>query len=121
MRRPCSMAGATMALAAVIHAGAGAQQAPASGVTSLPIRGHLHMIQGAGANIVASVGRDGVLLADSGLPQHVDQVVAIIRQLQRELDLREQPLGFAAETRSSISSRHIEAPPKPIRYILNTH
>ena len=116
-----SIAIAAVALAVSIHPGAGAQQPGAATVSSLPIRGHLHMIQGAGGNIVASVGRDGVLLADSGLAQHADQVLAVIRQLQRDLDLRERPIGFAAETRSSVASRHIEAPPKPIRYILNTH
>ena len=87
----------------------------------LPVRGNVHVIQGAGANIVVSVGRDGVLMVDSGLAARAEQVIGTIRQLQRELDLREQPLGFAAETRSSLASRYIEAPPKPIRYILNTH
>jgi cyclase len=120
MRRASSIALA-VAAATAIHAGAGAQQSAEPPVTSLPIRGNVHMIRAPGGNIVASVGRDGVLLADSGLPQYADQVLAVLQQLQRELDLREQPLGFAAETRSSVASRHIEAPPKPIRYILNTH
>ena len=31
-----------------------------------------------------------------------------------------KPTGFGAETRSSVADRHITAPPKPIRYILNT-
>ena len=98
-----------------------AQQPAGSGLRILPLRGHLHVIQGAGANIVASVGRDGVLLVDSGLAQNSEQVLAAIRQLQRELDLREPVLGFGAETRSSVATRNVEAPPKPIRYILNTH
>ena len=87
----------------------------------LPIRGNLHVIQGAGANIVVSVGRDGVLMVDTGLPERAEQVIAAIRQLQRDLDLRETPPGFAAETRSSVAGRHTEPPPKPLRYILNTH
>jgi glyoxylase-like metal-dependent hydrolase (beta-lactamase superfamily II) len=87
----------------------------------LPVRGQLHVIQGAGANIVVSVGRDGVLMVDTGLPERSEQVIAAIRGLQRDLDLRETALGFAAETRSSVASRHTEPPPKPIRYILNTH
>jgi glyoxylase-like metal-dependent hydrolase (beta-lactamase superfamily II) len=90
-------------------------------LTVLPIRGNLHVIQGAGANIVVSVGRDGVLMVDTGLPERSDHVSAAIRQLQRDLDLRETPPGFAAETRSSVASRHTEPPPKPIRYILTTH
>jgi len=109
------------AVAAAIQAGAGAQQPAATAARVLPIRGYLHMIQAGGTNIVASVGRDGVLLVDTGLSQNAEPVLAAIRQLQRELDLREQPLSFGAETRSSVASRNVEAPPKPIRYIINTH
>jgi glyoxylase-like metal-dependent hydrolase (beta-lactamase superfamily II) len=87
----------------------------------LPVRGHVYMLQGAGANITVSIGRDGVLLVDAGLAQMTDAVLAAIRQLQEELDLRERPLGFAAETRSSVADRNVEAPAKPIRYIINTH
>jgi glyoxylase-like metal-dependent hydrolase (beta-lactamase superfamily II) len=112
---------ATAFVAAIVHAGVSAQQPAATVVRVLPIRGYLHVIQGAGANIVASVGRDGVLLVDSGLAQNTEQVLTAIRQLQRELDLREPAPVFGAETRSSVASRNIEAPPKPIRYILNTH
>jgi glyoxylase-like metal-dependent hydrolase (beta-lactamase superfamily II) len=110
-----------LAAASIVHGGVSAQQPATPGVRVLPVRGYLHVIQGAGANIVASVGRDGVLLVDSGLAQNTEQVIAAVRQLQRELDLREPPPVFGAETRSSVASRSIEAPPKPIRYILNTH
>jgi cyclase len=109
------------AVAAAIQTGAGAQQPASTAARVLPIRGYLHMIQAGGTNIVASVGRDGVLLVDTGLSQNAEPVLAAIRQLQRELDLREQPLSFGAETRSSVASRNVEAPPKPIRYIINTH
>jgi cyclase len=110
---------AVAAAALLASAGAGAQQGAA--VRTLPVRGTVHVIQGAGANIVVSVGRDGVLMVDTGLPQMSDQVLAAVRRLQQELDLREPPPEWGAETRSSVASRHITAPPKPIRYILNTH
>jgi len=87
----------------------------------LPVRGNIHVLQGAGANITVSIGRDGVLLVDTGVAQMTDAVLAAIRRLQDELDLRERPLGFAAETRSSVADRHVEPPAKPIRYIVNTH
>jgi glyoxylase-like metal-dependent hydrolase (beta-lactamase superfamily II) len=115
-----AVAAVVAAVALALQAGAAAQQAP-GGVTILPVRGHIYVIQGAGANITASVGRDGILLVDSGLPQMSEQVLAAVRQLQERQDLREQPLAFGAETRSSVAARHIEPPAKPIRYILNTH
>jgi glyoxylase-like metal-dependent hydrolase (beta-lactamase superfamily II) len=92
-----------------------------AGIQILPVRGHIFVLQGAGANITASVGKDGTLLVDTGPTQASDAVLAALRQLQGQLDLREQPLGFAAETRSSVADRHIEPPAKPIRYIVNTH
>jgi cyclase len=101
-------------VASVVHA----QQV--SGIRVLPVRGSLYMLQGAGANITASVGRDGVLLVDAGSAPMTDQVLAAIRQLQSALDLREQPLAFGSETKSTVAGRHSEAPPKPIRYIINT-
>jgi cyclase len=106
--------------AAIVAPGLGAQP-PASAIRILPVRGHISLLQGAGANIVASVGRDGVLLVDTGRAEMADAVLAAVRQLQDDLDLRERPLGFAAETRSSVSGRHVEPPAKPIRYIVNTH
>src|SRR5687767_10105356 len=119
MRRPAFMAMAAAAVAVLWPAATGAQQG--GEIRTLPVRGNLHVIQGAGTNIVVSVGRDGVLMVDTGLPQMSDQVIAAVRRLQQELDLRDQPLGFGAETRSSIAGRNTEAPPKPIRYIINTH
>ena len=78
------------------------------------------MLLGAGGNITVSVGRDGVLMVDAGRAQMTDQVLAAIRQLQSDLDLRDRPLGSGAETRSSVASRNTEPPAKPIRYIMNT-
>ncbi len=100
--------------------GSPAAAAP-SGIQILPVRGQIFVLQGAGANLTASVGRDGVLVVDTGLAHASDGVLAALRQLQTQLDLRAQPPGFAAETRSSVADRQIEPPAKPIRYIVNTH
>jgi glyoxylase-like metal-dependent hydrolase (beta-lactamase superfamily II) len=112
-----------LALAATLAAAAltpvVAQQDDA--VRILPVRGGIFVLQGAGANITVSIGRDGVLLVDAGLSRMSDAVLAAVRRLQDELDLRERPLGFGAETRSSVADRHVEPPAKPIRYIVNTH
>jgi glyoxylase-like metal-dependent hydrolase (beta-lactamase superfamily II) len=91
------------------------------GIHVLPVRGNVYMLVGAGANITVSVGRDGVLMVDAGRAQMTDQVLAAIRQLQNDLDLRDRPLGSGAETRSSVASRNTEPPAKPIRYIIDTN
>ena len=90
------------------------------GIQTLPVRGNVYMLLGAGGNITVSVGRDGVLMVDAGRAQMTDQVLAAIRQLQCDLDLRDRPLGSGAETRSSVASRNTEPPAKPIRYIVDT-
>ncbi|HKE82218.1 MAG TPA: MBL fold metallo-hydrolase [Vicinamibacterales bacterium] len=95
-------------------------QGQATQIQILPVRGNIYMLLGAGGNITVSIGKDGVLLVDSGLARSSDDVLRAIRELQDQLDLREQPLGRGAETRSSIASRNSESPAKPIRYIINT-
>ncbi len=99
-------------------------QPPAAGeVEVLPLRGNLWVIFGAGANITVSMGPDGILLVDTGLPTMTEKVIAAIQRVQREWVARNQPgpLGFGAETRSSVADRHVPLPAKPIRYIVNTH
>ena len=98
-------------------------QAPPSGeVEVLPIRGNLFAIFGAGGNIVVSIGNDGTMLVDAGRAEMTDKVLAAVQRLQREWSVRNEskPSGFGAETRSSVADRHVTAPPKPIRYIVNT-
>ncbi|MBV8729823.1 MAG: MBL fold metallo-hydrolase [Acidobacteriia bacterium] len=59
----------------------------------LPVQGNIYMLLGAGGNITLQIGKDGVLLVDTGLAQNSEKVLAEIRKLT----------------------------PKPIRYIINTH
>jgi glyoxylase-like metal-dependent hydrolase (beta-lactamase superfamily II) len=59
------------------------------------------MLVGGGANIAASVGPDGVLLVDAGRADMTPKVLAAISKLQREVNPG-------------------TAPPKPIRYLVNT-
>jgi len=59
----------------------------------LPVQGNIYMLVGAGGNITLSIGKDGILLVDSGLAPTSDKVLAAIRKLSD----------------------------KPIRYIINTH
>src|SRR5688572_33367394 len=57
-----------------------------------PVQGNVYLLAGAGGNIAAQVGKDGVLLVDSGSGMLTDKILAAVRQLSD----------------------------KPIRYILNT-
>ena len=91
-----------------------------TGIQDFPVRDHIFMLQGAGANITASVGRDGVLLVDAGRAPMSEEVLAAVRRCSSELDLRDQPPACGAETRSSVAGRNSEAPAKPVRYIIDT-
>lgn len=99
------------------------QGPPAGEVEVLPVRGNIYVLFGAGSNITMSVGTDGVLLVDAGRAGMSDTILAAVRRTHQEwLDVnRPRPLGFGAETRSSVADRGVLAPAKPVRYIVNTH
>ena len=88
--------------------GRGQQQQEAT-IRIEPIRGHMYLVAGAGGNIVVSIGPDGVLLVDSGFSQNADKVIAALNRLNQEIANRG---GLPVTT---------TIPPKPIRYIINTH
>jgi glyoxylase-like metal-dependent hydrolase (beta-lactamase superfamily II) len=52
-------------------------------VELVPVQGNISMLAGAGGNITVQVGRDGVLLVDSGVAAMSDTVVAAIRTLSK--------------------------------------
>jgi cyclase len=130
MKRLLSTLAVAVAVAATVAAQQPARPAAAQAPADLqivPIRGNIYMLAGAGGNITLSVGKDGVLMVDTGLEQNADRVIAAIQQLQRRVDDRLAVLDtvapkFGAETRSSVvHERDPNAPVKPIRYIINTH
>jgi cyclase len=99
-----------------------AQQNPNGLFEVLPIRNNLFMIVGAGGNVAASVGPDGVLMVDAGVLANSDRLLATVQQIQRQVATNGlQNWSFAAETRSNMQ-RMISppAPSKPIRYIIDT-
>lgn len=85
---------ALFALAAVLpgvggRVDLGAQQparssAP-SGIRVLPVRGNIFVISGAGGNVIASVGKDGVLLVDSGNAASSEALIAVVQDLSRQV------------------------------------
>jgi cyclase len=97
---------------------------PQDGVVHiLHVRGPIYMLVGAGGNITVSVGEDGVMMVDTGPAGMADKVLAAVRELQRETATNGiNQMHFGAETRSSVRAiLDTDAPPKPIRYIVNTH
>jgi len=67
--------------------------APAPGeLQVLPVQGNVHLIVGAGANITVQVGREGVLVVDTGLAAMSDKVLAAIRGLST------RPLRYIVNT-----------------------
>jgi hypothetical protein len=94
-----------------------------NGIEAIWVNGPVYMLVGAGGNVTASVGDDGVLLVDSGSEARSAELLAAIRGLQARLAEAERPdaRGGGAEGRSTlIENRTPPAPPKPIRYIINT-
>jgi glyoxylase-like metal-dependent hydrolase (beta-lactamase superfamily II) len=90
-----------------------------------PVRKNIWMLVGAGTNIAASVGPDGVMLVNAGNAQASERVIAAIKDLQTQLNA----FGFldvmtpqkgGAETRSRFPV-NTHAPPKPLRFIINTN
>jgi glyoxylase-like metal-dependent hydrolase (beta-lactamase superfamily II) len=51
------------------------------GLEVLPVQGKVHMIVGAGGNVSAQVGDEGVLLVDSGSPGQSRKILAAVRRL----------------------------------------
>lgn len=97
---------------------------PAGDLHWWPVRKNIWMLVGAGTNITASVGPDGVMLVNAGNAQSSARVTAAIEELQAQLNA----FGFldvippqrgGAETRSRFPV-NTHAPPKPVRYIINT-
>src|SRR6202167_3172045 len=86
---------------------ASAQSAASGNIEIVPVRGHIYLLAGAGANITLSVGPDGVFMVDGGSPQMTDRVIAAVQQLSIDLAKEGQP-------------QRSFPPPKPIRYLANT-
>ncbi|HYR92311.1 MAG TPA: MBL fold metallo-hydrolase [Terriglobia bacterium] len=91
--RPVRLAAiAVILLASFAQTHIGAQQPrPGGDIRILPLRGNIFMLVGGGANIVASVGRDGVLLVDTGAAEMSEKVVAAIRELSRQVTSSPMP------------------------------
>ena len=108
----------------------GAQQAAGAGeFRVLPVRGNVSLISGAGRNITASVGKDGVLLVDSGSAALAEKTLAVVRDLTRRVTSSPMPakscVGEAQGCQWWSSSELLPTTaspraPRPIGFIVNT-
>jgi cyclase len=57
-------------------------------VKSVHVQGNVHMIVGAGSNIAVQVGQDGILVVDTGAAGTSDKVLAAIKQLAPDKEIR---------------------------------
>ena len=96
----------------------------------LPVQGNIYMLTGAGANIAVSVGPEGAILVDSGTEAMADEVVATVKQLLIQTQAQTRPFQICLSCPPLASKgnstyfypiTNSPAPPKPIRYIINTN
>lgn len=95
-----------------------------------PVQGNVYMLVGGGANVLASVGPDGVLLVDTGTAQAADALKLTALRLATAIAASPQPnrclgqhcprtpFGWVSPELDAIIDS--PAPPKPVRYIINT-
>jgi cyclase len=67
------------------------QRAANDEIRILPLRNNIFMLSGAGSNVVASIGRDGVLLVDTGAAEMGEKTLAVIRELSRQVTSSPMP------------------------------
>ena len=82
------LAGVTLCTSGVITGA----QGNATGLEVLQVRPNFYMIAGAGANIGAQVGPNGVILVNAGTPDFSDAIVAAVRKLT------DQPIRYIINT-----------------------
>jgi glyoxylase-like metal-dependent hydrolase (beta-lactamase superfamily II) len=77
---------------ALCDAQSGPVSAPPQGMEVLPIHAGVYLIAGAGANIVAQTGNDGVALIDAGAPGSSTRVLAALASVTN------QPIRYIVDT-----------------------
>jgi glyoxylase-like metal-dependent hydrolase (beta-lactamase superfamily II) len=96
----------------------------------MPVHGNIYMLVGADSNVAMSAGPDGVLLVDTGSERMKDKTLAAVVRLETGVMASPRPSRcwglHCPESPYRWSSPSLDAeiaspaPPKPIRYIINT-
>ena len=85
----------------------------------LPVRGNVYLLHGAGANVTLSVGRDGVLLVDTGTAAAAARVVTTVRALATQVLASPVPaklcVGLACDGGPAFPSYHATTGRRPQR------
>jgi len=101
----------------------------AEDIRVLPVSGNVYVLVGGGANIVASVGKDGVLLVDTGMASMSDKIIAKVQELSRQVTASPIPqkscVGIVQgcvwwNSSGFLATTSAPAMPKPIVGIINT-
>jgi len=87
-------------------------------VEAVHVNGNVYLIAGAGGNIVASAGGDGVVMVDSGVAAASEKVLAAIRQMTQSLRPPDSP-DTASPFGNQYLVEHAFSDPM-IRLIINT-
>ncbi len=107
-----------------------AAQSPEDGeIHVLPVQGNIFMVMANGRNFTVSVGGDGVMLVNTGPADMTDRIQETIAELVNGLSRPSTldcfgmncpgtPTGWTSPYTNAIISS--PAPPRPLRYILNT-
>jgi cyclase len=127
-----AVAAASAAVLAVSgRGGVTAQQPaqPANDIHVMPIKGNIWMINAAGSNVVASIGKDGVVLVDTGAAAVTDRLLATIQLLDRQVTAMRMPqqscVGLVQgcgwwNSSTFLTTTAAPPPPKPVVGIINT-
>jgi cyclase len=107
-----------------------ADQSPRDGqVHVMPVQGNVYLLIADGTNVTASVGADGVLVVNTGTAAIAPKLLDAIKQLSAAVSSRPVPKdcfgancpgawGWSSPFTDAVIAS--PAPPKPIRYIINT-
>jgi glyoxylase-like metal-dependent hydrolase (beta-lactamase superfamily II) len=107
-----------------------AEQSPRDGqVHVLPVQGNIYMLVTDGANVTVSLGPEGVMVVNTGSSQMSDKLLTAINQLANAAvtpPTTNNCVGVSCPGAWGWSSPYMNAvisspaPPKPVRYIVNT-
>jgi glyoxylase-like metal-dependent hydrolase (beta-lactamase superfamily II) len=107
-----------------------AAQSPRDGdVHVLPVQGNVYMLVADGHNVTASVGADGVMLVNTGPAAMTEKLLAAVNQLATSVAAAAGAnrcmgaacpgiWGWASPSINAVISS--PAPPRPLRYVINT-